>query len=170
MVGFLSRPTQASSSHFVLSGAMSRYTEDAELSQLCGSVLCSCLCPERQLFLASNATYDNGFTLWNGCVPQSTSFPFLSCCPLRLAPGATCVGVCLPYFGILACSFRPPIMMLSSCVASQWALFTPLNLAKPYLLPLLFLRLGMKISLTSPHFLKWCHSSFSVMSSEKCVK
>ena len=76
----------------------------------------------------------------------------------------------LPYFGMLTYNFKPPMTILSNCHSKLCTSFTPLNRAKPYILPFLFLCLEMKISFTSPHFLNWYHRSFSVASSGNCVK
>ena len=75
-----------------------------------------------------------------------------------------------PYLGMLTCNLSPRMKLLSSSFSTLLLSPTPLKRAKPYLFPSLFLRLGMKISFSSPHWLKCLQSSAFVTSSENLVK
>ena len=175
MMRFFNLPTHASYSHFLPDSSMSRCTSELELwltyfapvGGICWAILG---------FLRAT-TSTNVSRLRFG-----TSGYFFAWCALLLSyscclvTGGTLVSDCLPpgvalsYFGMLTYNFNPPKTILSNRLSSWFTSSTPLNLAKLYLLPFLFLLLDMKISLTSPTFFNCCHSLPSVASSGKRVK
>ena len=158
--------------HFLSPTATWSWTDDCDSICLgCGGWRCF-LCPTSVLVVDTTFAYDLRGVLY--CIAMCRAFVTSLLCPsvwvLGLAVYSSNFIFPLPYFGTLTYSLSPSTMILSSCLSNLRSSDIPLNLTNPYLLPPLFLWLGMKISLTSPHFLNLAQRSFSVVCSGKLVK